>query len=600
MAVKKPKTFADCSIYAKVDESGYSTERALVSFIMTANRIDISSNAFKGVVEQLKSRSQNAIIIRMLQQGNVVLGMAGKELSPSLKVFYAKDIKSNTKSRKVFVDATNLIVLENGFFVCKDINRLAAYLLGVLVMEVYYNEPNKFITNGNLQKLSVTAFIKLFNAILNDQRLPGYIANKAKIQYISGVYFGVTVMGLEMSQARLAAQSAMSMSKQDAANADFYYKEEDLKDIYTFLQYLIDTFKLKGLASDGFINKWIYSYGKGTMYALELYPAFLTLIMYACSGSYINNMKRIENTLSKELVDIENIVIRVGNDTYTKGFKYESMEDRKIYERNFHEFYEAAGIDLKAFTEETNPIDKIVPSTNNNNNTSAPTTPPPASASTSSTASTPAPKPPVSATASTSSASTSTPPASAGSNNGIVDFKDNGAIKMSTSAQDAADSSAKLPVSKQGNNMTEAGELDPSQITDDAIKEEIKDTPNNGETQDLIDEIDKDKPMNEAGTCDFDPHLISKEMIQSEDKDQGTETPGEVKAYVDSIKKDAPMYESMNDYINAKIAMLEAQTKDFDPDKITQDAIDGEKKDTPNNGELDDLKDEIVDDIVLK
>ena len=110
----------------------------------------------------------------------------------------------------------------------------------------------------------------------------------------------------------------------------------------------------------------------------------------------------------------------------------------------------------------------------------------------------------------------------------------------------------------------------------------------------------KTSSINEASTCDFNAHLISKEMITSELKDQGTETPGEVKAYVDSIKKDAPMYESMNDYINAKIAMLEAQTKDFDPDKITQDAIDGEKKDTPNNGELDDLKDEIIDDIVLK
>ena len=69
---------------------------------------------------------------------------------------------------------------------------------------------------------------------------------------------------------------------------------------------------------------------------------------------------------------------------------------------------------------------------------------------------------------------------------------------MSDITQDTADSVAKLPASKQNNNMNESGELDPSQITDDAIKEEIKDTPNNGETQDLIDEIDKDKPMNEG------------------------------------------------------------------------------------------------------
>lgn len=568
MAVKKPKTFADCSIYAKVGESGYSTERALVSFIMTANRIDISSNSFKGVVEQLKSRSQNAVIIRMLQQGNVVLAIGDKELSPSLKVFYAKDIKSSTKSRKVFVDVTNIIVLENGFFVCKDINRLAAYLLGVLVMEVYYNDPNKFITNGNLQKLSITAFIKLFNAILNDHRLPGYIANKAKIQYISGVYFGVNVMRLEIPQARLAAAAAMGMNRQEATDADYFYHEEDLKDIYTFLQYLITTFKLKDLAPDGFINKWIYSYGKGTMYALELYPAFLTLIMYACSGSYINNMKRIENTLSKELVDIENIVIRIGSDAYAKGFKYESADDRKFYERNFHEFYKLAGIDLSLFVE-NNPVDQFLDSNQNDNST-----------------------------ASQSAAQTNTPtPSAAASNN-----QTQSTPKVNTASTVAAEPGAtntsgkEFPYTKPQN---ESGELDPSQITNDAIKEEIKDTPNNGETKDLIADIDKDKPMNES-TEDFDPHIISKEMIQSEDKDQGTETPGEIDAYVDSIKKDAPMYESINDYINHKLSIMEAETKDFDPNEITQDAIDGEKEDTPNNGELDDLSDEIVEDIVLK
>lgn len=353
----KPKTFADCSIYGKVDEAGFSTERALVSFIMSADRIDISSNAFKGVVEQLKSRSQVAIIVRMLQQGNVVLGIATKELSPSLKVFYAKDIKAGTKSKKVFVDVTGLITLENGFFVCKNIDRFAAYLLGVMIMLTYYTEPQKYITNGALQKLSITAFIKLYCALLNDLRMPGYINNKAKIQYMTGVYFATTVMGLELAQAKTAAANCLGMNKQEASSLDFYYSTDDLKNIYTFTDALVNTFKLKGLSTDGLINKWIYAYGKGTMYALELYPAFLTLVAYACSGSYINNMKRIENVLSKELVEIYNIILRIGNDTFSKGFKYESADDRAMYEKRFHELMEAHNIPLSILSEKEDEID---------------------------------------------------------------------------------------------------------------------------------------------------------------------------------------------------------------------------------------------------
>ena len=159
MLNKKLKTFADCAIYKKVDEAGFSTEKALVNFIMSADRIDISSNAFKGVVSQLKSRAQTALIVRMLQQGNVVLGMANKELSPSMKVFYAKDIKTSTKSKKVFVDVTNIITLQNGFFVCKNIDKLAAYLMGVMIMQVYYTDSNKFTTNG--QKNATLFFVKI-------------------------------------------------------------------------------------------------------------------------------------------------------------------------------------------------------------------------------------------------------------------------------------------------------------------------------------------------------------------------------------------------------------------------------------------------------
>ncbi len=483
MINKKVKTFADCAIYAKVDEAGFSTERALITFIMSADRIDISSNAFKGVVSQLKSRAQSAVVIRMLQQGNVVLGIASKELSPSMKVFYAKDIKAGNKSKKVFVDVTGIITLENGFFVCKNIDKFAAYLLGVLIMETYYTDPNKFISNGALQKLSTTSFIKLYCALLNELRMPGYINNKAKIQYIVGVYFAHTVMGLELPQARLVASSAMSMNKQEAATIDFYYSEDDLKNIYAFTESITKTFKLKDLTTDGLINKWIYAYGKGTMYALELYPAFLTLVMYAYSGSYINNMKRIESVLKGELVEIANIVLRVGNDAYAKGFKYESANDRLYYFKQFKALMEAHNLDLSLCTESTD-------------------------------------------------------------------------------------------------------DLDPQEITTDAIDQEKKDTPETPEETDTLNkEINNDSPMTE-GTDEIDPEEISKEGLKSEQEDQGPKTPEEADTLVDELKKDSPMTEG---------------TDDLDAEAISKDAVKSEDDKLPEtNGETKTLEDNIVEDRVLK
>ena len=117
---RAPKTFANCYLYQLTDSNGYNSERALLDFIMSAERIDRSSSAFKKIVLSLKARAQSAVLVRMLQQPNLVLGIAKqKELPSSLKIFYARDVRSNSKSRKCFLDVTGLISLQNGYFVCK-------------------------------------------------------------------------------------------------------------------------------------------------------------------------------------------------------------------------------------------------------------------------------------------------------------------------------------------------------------------------------------------------------------------------------------------------------------------------------------------------
>ena len=329
--IRNPKTFADCYIYGLTDSSSsFNAEHALATFIHTAERIDKSSMAFKNIIDQLKARSQSAVIIRILMQPDVVLCIANKEVMASFKVFFARDHESNKLSKKYFVDVTGLITLKNGFFVCKEIDKLAAYMLGVLSMKIYYTDHTKLIYNGAMQKVSISAFTRLFNSILDYYRLPGYMDNKDKIRYISGVYFGYNVMRLNLEPAQNAASAAVGISRNETKNYDFYYvPEDDLKDINTFITYLAKTFKLDGVTTDTFINSWLRKYGKQTLYGLELYPSFLNILLYAYSGTYINNMKTIENVTARDMVDATNIVLKIGNEMFKTGYKFESAMDRE-------------------------------------------------------------------------------------------------------------------------------------------------------------------------------------------------------------------------------------------------------------------------------
>jgi hypothetical protein len=331
MALSKPKTFADCYIYSLTDKSGYNSNRALIQFIHDANRIDKSSPAFKGVRDQLKSRVNSAVIYRMLEQDNVVLAIhEKKELPASLKIFYAYDILSANKTPKVFVDCTGLFEIKNGYVVCKDLEKLSSYLLGVLITELYYTDNNKLIMNPKVQQYSISAFMRMFCSMLDYFRIPTYMSNKEKIRYISGVYFAYNVMRLDINAAKSAVTSIGGFSKADANSYDYYYSyEDDFKNIDTFITYLASTFKLDGINTGVIVDKWMRMYGKGTLYSLELYPSFAQMLAYCYSdATYINNSKRIQSVVSKDLVDLSSLIIRLGSESFDKGFKFESAIDR--------------------------------------------------------------------------------------------------------------------------------------------------------------------------------------------------------------------------------------------------------------------------------
>lgn len=482
----KPKNFAQCYLYGLTNSEGDVVEKCLFEFLMTAQRINVNDQSFKPILNELKSRVNNAIVIRMLQQGNVVLGIAKKEVPASFKVIAAKDPRDGRKE-KIFVDVTGLINYQNGFFICKEIDRLAAYMLGVMTYQIYTKDPNKLTRNGSIQKYSVSAFVKMFGAELDYLRLTGYMNNRNRIQYITGVYFGYSVMGLDIGSARRTAAAVVAQigqfNSQEAKNADYYYEEEELKNINTFITSLTKTFKLEGLTTDIFVDRWIYLYGKGSHFGVELYPVFLNTVIYAYSGTYINNMKRIESVLGRDLVDLTNSVLKIGNDMFAMGFRYESSVSREYYTKQTESditkeaVYEAIKKRaLQKFNEDAN-TDKM---------------------------------------------------------------KENlEKLKTMQAKADAANQKAGNDLdalnAKLGIKKEEAEELDPQEISKDAIEdEECKD----GEVSNLVNELDKDTVL-EAKKADLEDEVTIDALddLSNDLEDEDSE----IDAFLDELEKDIPL-----------------------------------------------------------
>lgn len=331
MSNPKNKTYASTFIYSKKDESGHDTELALVKFIKFAQRVNRSSDAFKAIQNEVKVRQKTAVLYRVLMMDDVVLCMNDKELPASFKVFEAKDIAmGNAAPRpKVFIDVTGLFKLEKGYYVCKEIDKLCAYLIDALIYLLYHGNTARLTTNTAVIKTSAVCFAKLFVNVFDNLRVIGFSENRTKITYIAAVYYLYNIMQKDIASAQKTATSILSMNMKDTYAFDYYYQyNTDFADINAFITFLTETFKLKGMTTDVFISRWIMLYGKGTMYGLELLPSFLTIIANAYSGAYVNNQKTIELICSREMVDLTTTILRIGADNYDKGFRYESAMQR--------------------------------------------------------------------------------------------------------------------------------------------------------------------------------------------------------------------------------------------------------------------------------
>ena len=82
--------------------------------------------------------------------------------------------------------------------------------------------------------------------------------------------------------------------------------------IRTFVDFVADVLKIPTLTVDAIVEKWLFIYGTKTVFALEYWPALVTMITDAYVGCFINNQKTIEKVCGSNMVTLAKAIIDVG------------------------------------------------------------------------------------------------------------------------------------------------------------------------------------------------------------------------------------------------------------------------------------------------
>ena len=338
------KTYKDSYLYkSKLRKSQNDENRnnkAIAEFIMNANRIDKNSDAFRGIVEEIKRQQTSKVVYAILNRPDVHLCINNFELPQSFKVFDAKDGKSG-KSNAIFIDCTGLIEYRNGYFICRNIGVLITYLYDAMVYLLYRYSNYKLMNHSEITISSTACYVSLFTYVIDYLRIIGYAENKVKISYLVGLYYLVNLMGKDLDNyTKNIAAKVAGLELKNIPAYDLYIEDDMFKDIDHFVSFLAKTFKLKGFNLEVFIGRWIYIFGTGTQYATELFTSFGVLLCNAYAGTYVVQHKQIDRACGTNMIKFNNAIRTLGDANlaaYTEAVRDYTSRDTVAFKESLEE-----------------------------------------------------------------------------------------------------------------------------------------------------------------------------------------------------------------------------------------------------------------------
>ena len=82
-----------------------------------------------------------------------------------------------------------------------------------------------------------------------------------------------------------------------------------------FVETLANVLRQSKLTIDTVVEKWLFLYGPGTVFGMELFPAFSAMLTDCYIGAYVNNQKTIEKVAGQHMVQFCKSILQIGADS---------------------------------------------------------------------------------------------------------------------------------------------------------------------------------------------------------------------------------------------------------------------------------------------
>lgn len=308
------KTYASTFLYGQYSEY----EQQIFSFIMEGNEIDKDTEDFGDIRYEVKKRQVSNSLLKVLDSREVILMTNLKPLPKAFKVFCAKDLKGPKKNKmKVFIDCSGVIKKDeaSGRYFCSMIDIFISYLVSAMHTLIYYADENRIVNNAKIISTGSQAFASLFTHTVDYVcKISSMPSIKNKCMYLAALYYMSNLLGKDYTNegCRRVARKVSGLSDREAGIVDIQLKPESMMNIKFFSNTVSSILHLNKLTLDVIVEKWMTIYGTGTVFALEIFPAFASMITDSYVGAYINNQKTIEKIAGTSMIEFTKVLLTIG------------------------------------------------------------------------------------------------------------------------------------------------------------------------------------------------------------------------------------------------------------------------------------------------
>lgn len=307
------KNYSSTYLYNKSNQY----EKNIFDFVMHGEEINKQDPTFEDIRYDIKKRQISNSLVKVLDSKNVILLSRSMPMPRAFKVFCCKDPKMNDGKYKVFIDVSDIIKKVEGGYKCNNIDILIAYLVDAMNTMIYYMDPKRLIMRNEIINEGAYCFATLFTHVIDYlYKISTTPAVRAKCLYLSSMYYMVNILKKEPTDSiKTSCRNIAGIQPREADVIDLKLDKTSFINIKYFIETLSDSLRIGKLTIDTFLEKWLYLFGTGTQFALEMYPSFSAMITNAYVGCYLNNQKTIEKILGRHIIPFTLCILKVGQES---------------------------------------------------------------------------------------------------------------------------------------------------------------------------------------------------------------------------------------------------------------------------------------------